>query len=97
LFLDRRPVVDRRLLTFFASPKKVSQKKATAPSLPLRGSRLCKSKNGKCPQLAFGSDKDISNPFSAMHKRQRQKRMAGQEQLRDCNHLGIDVQKMLDL
>ncbi|MES2048345.1 MAG: hypothetical protein V4447_08095, partial [Pseudomonadota bacterium] len=24
------------------------------------GARLCRSKNGKCPQLAFGSDKDTS-------------------------------------
>ncbi len=51
LFLDCSPVVDRRLLTFLVSPRKRKQKKATALHCP-SGSRLCKSKNGKCPQLA---------------------------------------------
>ena len=51
LLLDCRPVVDRRLLTFLVSPRKRKQKKATALRCP-SGSRLCKSKNGKCPQLA---------------------------------------------
>ena len=37
---------------FLCFAKESRQRKATALPLPLRGSRLCKSKNGKYPELA---------------------------------------------
>jgi hypothetical protein len=46
----------RRATCFFASPKKEA-KKATAKSLPLRGSRGSDAPSGKRNKLAFGSDK----------------------------------------
>jgi hypothetical protein len=49
----RSPAGGRPAATdLFCFAKKGKPKKATALPLPLRGSRLCKSKNGKCPQLA---------------------------------------------
>jgi hypothetical protein len=60
---------------FSCFAKKRKQKKATQSRCPA-GTRLCKSKNGKRSKLACGSDSFISNPFSAMHKRQRHMRTA---------------------
>ena len=60
---------------FSCFAKKRKQKKATQSRCPA-GARLCRSKNGKRSKLACGSDSFISNPFSAMHKRQRHMRKA---------------------
>jgi hypothetical protein len=67
-------VVDRQLLTFLASPRKCKQKKATAFAalrVPIcAGQKMGKLRNSPAAQTA-----KLSNPFSALHKWQRLKRM----------------------
>jgi hypothetical protein len=60
------PGVARRPVTFFASPKKVTQKRRPQP-LALRASQCCIAKNGKRTKLACGSD----NVHFFIHFRQR--------------------------
>ncbi|MFJ7565694.1 hypothetical protein ACIQW9_01885 [Herminiimonas sp. NPDC097707] len=56
VFFDTQlPGVARRLLTFLASPRKVSKRRRPHSRCP-SGSRLCKAKNGKRTKLAFGSN-----------------------------------------
>jgi hypothetical protein len=66
-------VVDRRLLTFLASPRKCKQKKATAFAalrVPICAGQKWKMNETRCAQTTF-----IFYPFSAPHKWQRLKRM----------------------
>jgi hypothetical protein len=66
-------VVDRRLLTFFASPKKCKPKKATSQPLPF-GFPLVQVKKWEAPTTRYAQTRALLFPFSAMHNRQRQKR-----------------------
>jgi hypothetical protein len=74
LLCDCRPVVDRRLVTFFASPKKVTQKrrrKVAALRVPNCASqKMGNEANSPAAQTSF-----ISNPFFASHNWQRPMRI----------------------
>jgi hypothetical protein len=69
LLCDCWPVVDRRLLPFLASSRKGSKRrrrKVAALRVPAcAGQKMGNEAN------SLRSDSFISNPFSAMHKRQR--------------------------
>jgi hypothetical protein len=71
---DCWPVVDRRLLPFLASPRNGSKRrrrKVAALRVPAcAGQKMGNEAN------SLRSDSFISNPFSAMHKRQRHMRKA---------------------
>ncbi|CAN5763466.1 hypothetical protein BH11PSE12_BH11PSE12_30880 [soil metagenome] len=74
LLWDCRPVVDRRLLPFLASPRKGSKRrrrKVAALRVP-----ACASQKMGNEANSLRSNSFISNPFSAMHKRQRHMRKA---------------------
>jgi hypothetical protein len=71
---DCWPVVDRRLLPFLASPRNGSKRrrrKVAALRVPAcAGQKMGKVRN------SLRSNTNLSNPFSAMHKRQRHMRKA---------------------
>ena len=73
LLCDCRPVVDRQLLTFFASPKKRKPKKATTKVAALRVPICASQKMGKV-RNSLRSNTNFSYPFSAPHKWQRHMR-----------------------
>jgi hypothetical protein len=74
LLFDCWPVVDRRLLPFLASPRNGSKRrrrKVAALRVPAcAGQKMGNEAN------SLRSNSFISNPFSAMHKRQRHMRKA---------------------
>ena len=69
LFLDCWPVVDRRLLTFLASPRKCKQKKATAFAA-LRVPACAGQKMGSVHNSPSAQTRTLLFPFSALHNRQ---------------------------
>jgi len=64
------PGVARRPVTFFASPKKVTQKRRPQAAGP-SGFPFVQIKNGKRTKLASLKQRSLLFPFSAPHKRQR--------------------------
>ena len=67
-----RSGVARQLVTFFVSPKKVTQKRRPRCHWP-SASQLCKTKNGKALKLASLRQQGFLYPFSILHNWQCQK------------------------
>ena len=74
VLIVRRSGVARQLVTFFVSPKKVTQKRRPRCHWP-SASQLCESKNGKASKLASLKQRSFLDPFSASHNWQCQKWM----------------------
>jgi hypothetical protein len=66
--------VARQPVTFFASPKKVTQKRRPRCHWP-SASQFCRTKNGKASKLASLRQRSFLYPFSALHNWQCQKWM----------------------
>jgi hypothetical protein len=74
LLCDCWPVVDRQLLPFLASPRNGSKRRRRKVAA-LRVPACARQKMGKV-RNSLRSNTNLSNPFSAMHKRQRHMRKA---------------------